>query len=156
PVEPPFETIDTHVADLEQNLSPSSKPCVDDVLDDLGLGVDGDRAASGQLVEVDAMPAAVEAPLDAVVHQPFARQPFAQAGGVEQVDGALLQHPRADPFLRAAPALGLDDNTLDALEMQQVRQQQPRGSCSDDPDLRPNPLGGAPSQPGLRPAQTLT
>ena len=39
-------------------------------------------------------PCAVEAQLDAVVDQPFAQQPLADAGLRQQIDRALLEHAR--------------------------------------------------------------
>src|SRR5258707_7041339 len=87
------------------------------------------------------MPAAVEAQLDTVVHEALAVQPFAQAGGVEQIHRALLQHASADPFLRVAPALGFDDHAFDTFEMQEVGEQETRGSGAHYPNLSPDCRG---------------
>ena len=81
------------------------------------------------------MAAAVEAKLDAVMHQPFAPQPLADPRARQDVDGALLEHAGAHPAFGVLAAAGLDHHRLDAVQVQQVREQQARGSCTDDGDL---------------------
>ena len=51
--------------------------------------------AAGQRREIDAVQAAVEGERDAVMPQPLGMQPRADAGLVEQVDRALLEHAGA-------------------------------------------------------------
>ena len=62
-----------HVGDLEVQRQPGLQPRADQVLDDLLLAVDRDRAAAGQVAQRDPVALAAEPQLDAVVHQPLAR-----------------------------------------------------------------------------------
>src|SRR5688500_9977444 len=81
--------------------------------------------------EVDPMAAAGEADLEPVVDQAFAPQPRADPGLVQQVDRALLENPGADPLLDVAPAVALQHDRVDAVPMQQLRQQQARRPGAD-------------------------
>ena len=81
------------------------------------------------------MPAPVEAQLEAVMDEALAVQALGQAGLVEQVDGSLLEHPRAHARLDVLAAAGLEHHRLDALAIEQVGQQQPGRTGADDPDL---------------------
>ena len=85
--------------------------------------------------EVDAVPAPVEAQLEAVVDQALAMQAVGQAGLVEQVDRALLEHAGAHARLDVLAAACLEDHGRDALSRQQVGQQQPGRAGAHDPDL---------------------
>ena len=88
----------------------------DEVLDHLLLAVDRDRPPAGELGEVDAVPAPVEAQLEAVVDEALAVQALGDAGLVEQVDRrparARPARTRASTYSRAAR---LEDDRLDAL-----------------------------------------
>ncbi len=88
------------------------------------LCVDGDRAASVELVQIDAMPAAGEAQLNPMVYQSLPAHAVADSGRVQQVHRALLEHSGADSLLDVLAALGLDDHRIDAFEVEQVRKQQ--------------------------------
>jgi hypothetical protein len=93
-------------------------------------------------VHVDAMPAAVEAQFDSVMHQAFAPHPVADARFVEQIHRTLFQNPRADSRFHVLARLSLDYDGVDAFQVEQMRQNQARGSGSDDADLRAKfPLG---------------
>ena len=105
----------------------------DQVFHHLVLPVDGDGAAAGQLVHVDAMPAAVEAQLDAVMHEAFASHAVADARAEEQVHGALLQNTGADPLFHVLAALGLDDDGLDASRWSRCESSRPAGPAPTMP-----------------------
>ncbi len=92
-------------------------------------------------------PLARKLQLDAVVDQPFAPQPLADADLVQQVDRALLEDAGADPLLDVLAAPVLEDDRVDALEVQQMREHQPGGTGADDPDL-----GALAPQPQISPA----
>ena len=81
------------------------------------------------------MPAPVEAQLEAVVDEALAVQALGQAGLVEQVDRPLLEHSGAHARLDVVAAAGLEYHRLDALAVEQVRQQQPGRTGPHDPDL---------------------
>jgi hypothetical protein len=108
---------------------------VDQVFRDLGLAVDGHPLA-GERAEVDAVALAGEAQLDAVVHQADPMHPLADLGRIEQVDRALLEHARADLPLDVCPAAAFQDDRVDALKMQELGEQQARGSRAHDANLR--------------------
>jgi hypothetical protein len=70
-----------------------------------------------------------------MVDQPLFTQPVAHAGGNEQIDARLLEHASANAMLDVIPRAFLENDGLDAVAMQQMAQQQPRGPGTDDTDL---------------------
>ena len=68
--------IDAHIGDLEVQRQPGGQPRVDQVLDHLLLAVDRDRPPAGEIGQRDPVALAVEAQLDAVMHQPLAVHPL--------------------------------------------------------------------------------
>ena len=127
--------------DLEDERPSVGQSRLDQVFHHFVLRVDGDRAASGQFVEVNAMPAPIETQFDPVVHQSLAAQPLAHPRVAEQVDRALLENSRADALLHVSAALRLDHDRFDALPVEQVGEQQARGSRPHDAHLRANGRG---------------
>ena len=131
-----LEVVQRHVLDLEAQLAAVAQPRGDEVLDHLLLAVDRDRPPAGELGEVDAVPAPVEAQLEAVVDEALAVQALAHAGLVEQVDRALLEHAGAHARLdvrRGSAPRGRP--TRCPRRCEQVGQQQPGRAGADDPDL---------------------
>ena len=128
--------IDAHVLDLEVQRQPGAEPRGDEVLDDLLLAVDRDALPAGQVREVDPVRAAGEPQLDALVHHPLAVQPLGHSHLAQQVDGALLQHPRAHPRLDVVAVPGLDDHGVHAQAVEQVSQHETRRAGAHDRDLR--------------------
>ena len=61
--------------------------------------------------------------------------PLADAGLGQQVDRALLQHAGAHAVLDVVAVAALEDDRVDAGEMQQMRQQQARRTGADDAHL---------------------
>jgi hypothetical protein len=109
---------------------------LDQISNDFVLAVDGDRLAAGQFGEVDAMPRPVAADIEAIVTQAVALKASPDAHRDQQIHGALLQHacPHAvDDVLAAAI---LDDDRVDAVEVQQVPKQQARRPRANDAYLR--------------------
>jgi len=127
--------VHAHVVDLEMQGRARVEPRGDQVRDHLGLPVDRDRAA-GQRAQVDAVLLAVEREAQPVVHQALAFQARAEAGVAQRVGRPLLQHAGADPPLDVLAAARLEHDGVDARAVQQVAEEQPRGSGSDDRDLR--------------------
>ena len=131
------EVVDADVADLEQERRARGEPCLRSrSFDDLCLAVDGDRPPPVSSLSGDAVALAVEAELDAVMDETLALQALADARLDEQVDRALLEHARADALLDVVAAAALEDDRLDALAVEQVREHQPCGPGPDDADLR--------------------
>ena len=54
----------------------------------------------------------------------------------QQLGGARLEHPGADPRLDVLAAAVLEHDRVDAFEVEQVRERQPGRPGADDPDLR--------------------
>jgi hypothetical protein len=79
---------------------------------------------------------AAETELNAVMDQTDLTHPLADLGLVQQVDRSLLEHAGADPALHVLPAAALQDDRLDALQMQQLREQEARRSGPHDANLR--------------------
>ena len=79
---------------------------------------------------------ALELELDPAVDDPLAPHPPADAGLVEEVDHALLEHARADARLDVLAAPVLEHDRLDPLAMEQLRERESRRARADDPDLR--------------------
>ena len=73
--------------------------------------------------------------VDAVVPQALAAQAVADADRVHQIDRALLEHAGAHALDHVVPAAVLDDDRIDAVQVQQVAEHQPGGSGADDADL---------------------
>ena len=65
----------------------------------------------------------------------LAAHALADAGFVQQVDRALLEHAGAQRRLDFLAAARLEHDRFDAAQVQQVREQQARGSRADDADL---------------------
>ncbi|MCY1514846.1 hypothetical protein D9M68_494060 [compost metagenome] len=108
---------------------------VHQVAGDLGLAVDHHALAAGELGQVDGHAPAIEHQLDAFMHQALGVHPLAHAGLAEHVDGALLQHPGTNPAEHVVGGLALDDDVVDTGLVQQLAEQQSRGTGADDGNL---------------------
>ena len=139
-----LEIVDGDVGHLEEQRQARVEAEADQVLHDLGLAVDHDRAPAGQLAQRDPMPLAVELELDAVVDDALALQALARARLDEEIDRALLEHAGPDSLLDVVAAAGLEHDRLDALALEQLRERQPGRPGADDADLRPHQPVGLP------------
>ena len=108
------ELADLGVGDLELDRGPGRQPGLDQVLDDLGLCVDRDPAAAGQVAEVEVVPLALELQVDPAVLEALGVHPAGQADRAEQVDGAGLEQPGPLPRLAVGPAAVLHHDRVDA------------------------------------------
>ena len=120
----------------------SGAPCVeprrDQVLDDLGLAVDHDaappvRSLSGMRWRSPSNWSSIP-----WCTSPSRRRRSPTPACVEQVDRALLEDAGADPVLDVLAAARLEDDRLDALQLQELRQRQTGRARADDADLRPD------------------
>ena len=91
--------------------------CGNEVFHHFLLPVDRDSAAR-ERAEVDAVAAAGEPQLHALVLQAFAHHPFADARGLQDVDALMLENARAHAMLDVVPALDLEHHGVDAAQMQ--------------------------------------
>ena len=140
-----LEIVNRDVGHLEEQREIRVEPREDQILDDLGLAVDRDRSAAGELAERNAMALAVELELDAVVDDPLPLQAVADTGVDEEVRRALLEHTGADTMLDVVSAAVLEHDGLDAFAVKEVREHQPGGTGADDRDLGAHQLEGSSS-----------
>jgi hypothetical protein len=129
---------------LEADLPAVAEPPCDEILHHLLLPVEGDRLPSGQLREVDPVARAEEPQLDPLVDETLALEPLADAGRLQQLDRAVLENPSTDALLDVLAAAHLEDDRLDAVEVEEVGQDEPGGPRADDADLRPHPSSSTP------------
>ncbi len=129
------KVVDADVAGLEEDLTTGRQPRRDEILDDLMLRINGNCASACESAEIDAMAAAAEAQLDAVMGEAELLQPLADAGFNQQVDGALFEQAGANPLFDVLAAASFEHDGLDAREVEQMREHQARRSRADDADL---------------------
>jgi hypothetical protein len=82
------------------------------------------------------MLAAIEAHVDPVMDEAFTLQALSNACFDHHVHGALFEHARANAVFDVMPAAHFYNDGFDPLQVKQVRQQQSRGTRSDNSDLR--------------------
>jgi len=127
--------VNADVIDLKQNLTAGGKARVGEIFDDFMLGVDGDSFSSGQILEIDAMTASMEAQLDSMMNHAFALHPFAHPGFCEQINRPLFQNAGADAFLDILPAAIFDHDRFNSLQLEKVGKRQTSRSRAYDSDL---------------------
>jgi hypothetical protein len=81
------------------------------------------------------VPAAPEAQFDPIVDQAFGLHALADAHFCEQVNRSLLQHTGANAFLHILTAATLDNDGVNPLQIQEVREHETGGSRTNNPDL---------------------
>lgn len=108
----------------------------DQILDQLILAVDGDGAAAGEVLEIDAMAAAFEGEPDSAVAHALAAEAVADSGFDQQVDGRLFEDAGAHSLDDIIAAATFDDGRFDAVEMEEMTEQQARGTGANDSHLR--------------------
>src|SRR4029077_9209127 len=109
-----IELADLGAGDLEFDPGPGREPGLDQVLDDLGLGVDRHPAAAGQVAEVEVVPLALELQEDPAVFETLGVHPLAQADRAEQFARARLEQAGPLPRLAVGPAAVLHYDGVDA------------------------------------------
>ena len=129
------EVVERDVGDLEVQRAAIAQAGGDQILDDLLLAVDRDRAA-GQLGHVDVLRATGLAQVDAAVLEALAREPLADTELGQQLDGVLLEQAGAHALLDVRARTALEHDRLDARALQHQRERQPGRPGADDADLR--------------------
>src|SRR5579864_1497285 len=125
-----------HVLRLEDNFTAGGEARGDQILDDFVLGVDGDGFSAGEAAQVDAMAAPVEAEFDTVMEEGLALEAFADTRFDHQVDGALFEEAGAQPRFDIFAGANFEDDRLDALQVEEMREHQAGRPSPDDSDLR--------------------
>ena len=133
-----LEVVHGHVVHLEKERQSALEPGGDQVLHDLGLAVDHDRASVCELAERNVVALAVELEVDPVVDDPLAIHARAHACVAQQLDRSLLEHAGANPVLDVVAVAVLEHDRLDAGHLEQAREHETRGTGADDPDLCPH------------------
>lgn len=127
--------MDGNVRGFEEERLTCGLAGVDQIRDHFVLSVDGD-GASGERGKVDAMPHAAEGKIDAFMPHAFFRETAADTSFVKEIDRALFQHAGANAFDHVSLRAVFDDDRFDAFQMEQMRQQEPCRTRTDNPDLR--------------------
>ena len=83
------------------------------------------------------MALSVEADVDALVTQASLVHAVAHTHGRHEIDSALLEHARPHPVDDVIAAAVLDDHRVDAIAVQELREQQPGRTRTDNADLCP-------------------
>jgi hypothetical protein len=119
---------------LEQQRAALLELQGDEVLADLGLGVDHHGPAAGEGGEVDAVAFPVVAQLDAAVLEPLAVHALAGTGRAQHVHRALLQDPGALAVLDVGAVATLQDDRVDPGVVQQPGEEEAGRAGADDAD----------------------
>jgi hypothetical protein len=99
------------------------------------LRVDSDAFACGEIAEVNAMAAAVEAELDAAVLEALAAEAIADAEFVHELDGVVFEEAGADALFNVLARAEFEDDSFDAEALEEEREEEAGGSGTDDGDL---------------------
>src|SRR5262245_19390996 len=129
------EIVDAHVARLEQYCPALREPPLDQILYHFLLAVDGHTLAD-EIAEIDVVQGAAEGEIDAVVEHAFVLHAIADARFDEQVARPLLDQSGTDATLDIVAATVLQDHTVHARTVEQMRAQQPGRPGTDNTDLR--------------------
>src|SRR3981189_3985427 len=121
---------------LELQRASVREPGGDQILHQLLLAVDGGGFAAGERRKIEMDEAVAEADVERMVDHAVATHARAEPELMDQIDGALLEHAGAHARLDMLAAAGFEHHAVDALAIEQVRKEQPRRACADDPDLR--------------------
>src|SRR5918995_1080837 len=132
-----LEALGADVLDVELECAARLQPRCDQILHHLLLPVDRDPAAAGQRREVDPVPLAGDLQLDPVVDEAFPSEALSHADLLQQVDGALLEHPGPDAALDVLAGSVLENDRVDPPEVEEVSEDEAGGPGADDADLRP-------------------
>ena len=130
-----FQAFKAYAARFKLDLAARIQPGFDQILDHFLLRVDGDGAAGREIRKIDAAPLASEAQVDAVVRQRLSFEALAHTGFDQQVDCALFEDARANPFFHVLPGLSFDNYRVNAFKTEQVGEHQSCRAGADYADL---------------------
>ena len=100
------------------------------------LRINRNSLSPGKFLKINSMTAPSEAQLDPMMNQAFAILPLPDTHLREQVNRSLFQHARPDALLGILAAAIFDDDGVDPLQIQKVREHETGGSRANNPDLR--------------------
>ena len=113
------EIIDRDVLRFPDDAAAGTGTRIRQVFLQLGLSIDHD-ALSSERLQIDAMRAAVERKLDAVVRQTLAHHARSHTGLVQQIDRSPLEQSGADARFDVFARVSLQHDRLDAARVQQL------------------------------------
>jgi hypothetical protein len=96
------------------------------------LTVHRDGFSAGQLRHVDAMATPSETDENAFVPEPSASDPVACTNRAKQIDSALLEDACSDAIDDVLAIAVFDDDRVDAVEMEEMSEQQAGRTSADD------------------------
>jgi hypothetical protein len=134
-----LEIVHADVVGLEHDLPTSGEPCSNQILHHLVLAVDHHMLAN-QVGEIDPMIRAIEPHDHTRMQHAFLPHARAHSRVVQQLLRSVLQHTRANAVFDVVARTRLEHDRFDALQMQQMRQQQPSRAGSNNTNLRPHPM----------------
>jgi hypothetical protein len=105
-----IKPVHAHISGFKKYPAPGGKPRAHEIFDNLVLGVDRDRLAASEFVQVDAMAAPVEPQLNSVMDESFALQAIPDASFDQHIHRALLEHACADALFDIFPAAHFDND----------------------------------------------
>lgn len=129
-----FEARRLHILRLENQRLPASLPGNNQILGDFGLAVHGDRLA-GQFGKVDALTLTPVRDLDTVVNHALRRATCPDPRFVEQIHRALFKDSCPDSAFNVGAIVALENNRVDAINVQELPKQQSGRAGSDDRHL---------------------
>jgi hypothetical protein len=110
------------------------EPGRDQIPDHFLLPIDHDAVAR-QLLEVDPVAAAGKVQKQTVMKQSFRHHPCTDTRLVQDVDTLVLEHAGTHAIFNVVTTFGFQHGALDAVLMQEVRQQKARRTRADDRNL---------------------
>ena len=124
-----------HVVGFVHGGQPGRGAGIHQVFGQLGLAIDHDVFATGELVHVHPVAFAVVKHLDTAMHQTLFMHALAHASFVQQVNTHLLQNAGADACEHVVASLAFQNDRVDTGLVQQLAEQQARRACADDGNL---------------------
>ena len=126
--------VDGDVIDVEEGGRACGLARVIEIAGELGLAIDDDIAA-GMGVEIDPELRVAIGDDRALMGKALAVHAVARACLPQQIGGAGFQNARTDAAQHIIAGLAFEDDGVDALTVQELAEQKPRGAAADDADL---------------------
>jgi hypothetical protein len=125
-----LDVFDLVVADAAGVLA-----ALDEIAGHLGLTVDHHILAAGQFGQVDAVGVVFAGDGEAVMWKTFGMHPRTGTGSLEQLDGALLEHPCANARQDVVKTCTFENDRLDTDVVKQLAEQKAGRAGANDADL---------------------
>src|SRR5438552_9838609 len=130
-----FEVVQPHIVGVVHHLAAETVARLVEVARQFGLAIDEDGIAAGIFVEIDAIQHPVMGNVESLVDFAFAIHPLAALRLAHQFGETVLQDAGADAAQHVLAAVFFQHDGVDALQMQELGQQQAGRPATDDTDL---------------------